>query len=428
MAPYRRSTGFIFAVLLLHAGGCSSGTGPGGDEQILELPRALTTTEVSVIGKSNSFGLDLVRGVVARDARPNIVLSPLSASMALGMVLNGAAGETFEAMRSTLGFGDLSVDEINASYRNLIDLLVDLDPRVEFRIANSVWANADWTFHDAFFQSVTEGFDARIEARDFGVGSTLDEINAWVDDKTNGAIDRIVDALDPDLVMLLLNAIYFDGTWTRRFDPDRTQPGDFHRADGSVVRVPMMSLGNETLPLATTGDYSAVELPYGGGVYAMVVVVPQAPSEARTFIASLDETRLESILGALTSRKVDQVSIPKLTLSYDGLLNETLKAMGMDVVFGLGADFTDMSPDSGGFCISFVRQKTFIDVDERGTRAAAVTGVGVGPTSFNAIIADRPFIFALRERLSGTILFMGVVGDPTATDSGPADEATDCSW
>ena len=100
----------------------------------------------------------------------------------------------------------------------------------------------------------------------------------------------------------------------------------------------------------------------------------------------------------------------------------------MDVAFGLGADFTDMSPDGGGFCISFVRQKTFIDVDERGTRAAAVTGVGVGPISFNAIIADRPFIFALRERLSGTILFMGVVGDPTATDSGPADEATDCSW
>ncbi len=248
-----------------------------------------------------------------------------------------------------------------------------------------------------------------------------------MDEKTNGLIDRILDQLDPNLIMLLLNAIYFDGAWTTSFDPDDTRPGDFHRADGSVVSVEMMSMDEGKLPLATGNDFSAVELPYGGGAYAMVVVVPQPPADARSFLAGLDESRWESILGALTSREVDLVSIPRLTLSYDALLNESLKNMGMDVAFHPGADFTAMSPAGDQFCIDFVRQKTFMEVDEEGTRAAAVTAVRIGLTSFNGIVADRPFVFAIHERLSGTILFMGLVGDPTASDSGPGTEAMDCS-
>ena len=428
--PRRLPEPLLVVILSLVAAGCGDSTGPGDDDPIpdpIELPRALTTNEVSLIATSNAFGLDLVREVVERDDRPNIVLSPLSASMALGMTMNGAAGQTFEAMRSTLGFGGLPVDEINNSYRSLIDLLVELDPEVDFTIANSVWANADVPFHDSFFQSVTVAFDARVETRDFGAGSTLPEINGWVDEKTDGLIDRILDQLDPNLIMLLLNAIYFDGAWTTSFDPEDTRPGDFHRTDGSVVSVEMMSLNEGELALAAGADFSAVELPYGGGAYTMVVVVPQPPTDARAFMASLDRSRWESILAELTTREVDLVSIPKLTLSYDGLLNEALKDMGMDVAFHPGADFTAMSPVGDQFCIDFVRQKTFIEVDEEGTRAAAVTAVGIGPTSFNGVIADRPFVFAIRERLTGTLLFMGLVGDPTVTDSGPAPEAMDCS-
>ena len=135
MFLHRRPVEALVVVLLLHAGGCRDSTGPGQDNPILELPRALTTTEVSLIARSNAFGLELAREVVERDGRPNILLSPLSASMALGMTMNGAAGETLDAMRSTLGFGGLSLEEINDSYRSLIDLLVELDPQVEFTIA-----------------------------------------------------------------------------------------------------------------------------------------------------------------------------------------------------------------------------------------------------------------------------------------------------
>jgi serpin B len=431
MSPQRWASGALLSLLLillvLVTAGCGDFLGPGGSEPITELPRALTAPEMSVIASSNTFGLELWREVAARDDRANLVLSPLSASMALGMTLNGAAAGTFDAMRTTLGFGGLSQEEINEAYRGLIDLLVTLDPDVLFTIANSVWANEDVAFHAEFFDAVSAAFDATVESRDFAAPATLADINDWANEKTQGRIEKILDELSPDLVMLLLNAIYFDAAWTTRFDPADTRSADFHRRDGSSVPMDMMSIADEEFPLAMTADYAAVELPYGGEAYAMVVVVPNPGVEARTFLAGLDESGWSSILGSLTPQKVDQLGIPKLTLSYDGLLNEALKAMGMDVAFRPGADFTRMSPQGDQFCIDFVRQKTFIEVDEEGTTAAAVTAVGVGPTSFLGVIADRPFLFAIRERLSGTLLFVGLVEDPTLEDSGPAEASSDCS-
>ncbi len=405
------------AALLLAACGDPLGPGP---EPITELPRALTSAEQAVVADANAFGLALVADVAGRDGRPNIVLSPLSASMALGMTMNGAAGTTFDAMRQTLGFGELTQEEINGAYRGLIDLLTSLDPDVRFDIANAVWANQGFPFYDAFFQTVAAAFDARAESADFGDPATLDSINAWARENTDGLIERILDRLDPVLKMILLNAIYFDGSWTTQFDPADTHRQDFTREDGSTVQVDMMSLDHVTLPLGGGPDYAAVELPYGGGAFAMVIVVPWSEGGARAFLRGLDAQGWANVIASLHEREVDQVSIPKFTLTYDAYLNDPLKAMGMAVAFGDGADadFTRMSPLGDHLCIDFVRQKTFIEVDERGTRAAAVTAVGVGPDSFTGLIADRPFAFALRERLSGTMLFAGMVGDPTYADPG----------
>jgi serpin B len=399
---------------------------PGGSEPITELPRALTPAEQAVIADANAFGLTLLARMVETDERPNVILSPLSASMALGMTMNGAAGSTFDAMRTTLGFGTLSQVEINDAYRGLIDLLADLDAEVRFEIANAIWANEEVPFHDAFFEAVGAAFDAKVESSDFGSPATLDEINGWVSDNTGGLIERIVDTLDPNLVMLLLNAIYFDGSWTTQFDPDDTRPGTFTREDGTTVEVDMMNLDGVELPLGGGSGYQAVELPYGGGAYSMVVVVPHHPAGARAFVEGLDADQWEGIVAGLNPTEVDLVSIPKFTLDYDAYLNETLKAMGMGVAFAPGADFTGMSPVGDQLCIDFVRQKTFIEVDERGTRAAAVTGVGVGAVSFLGLVADHPFAFAIRERLSGTILFAGMVGDPTAEDPGPEPYEPTC--
>jgi serpin B len=393
---------------------------------ITELPRPLTAEEQAVISASNVFGLDLAARVIAAETRPNVVLSPLSASMALGMTLNGADGATFAAMRDALGFGGLSQEAVNASYRDLIDLLTGLDPSVRFDIANAIWADAGVPFHQAFFDAVAAAFDARAESRDFSDPATVAAINAWVEDRTDGLIDSIVEDLDPALVMLLVNAIYFDGAWTTRFDPEDTRTQVFTREDDSTVDVAMMSLAEVEVAVGGGPTFGAVELPYGGGAFSMVVVLPDAGTSARDLLPTLDAAAWASLVAGLAPRELDRLALPRFTLSYDGYLNDALQAMGMDPAFRPGADFTRLSPIGDQLCIDFVRQKSFIEVDERGTRAAAVTAVGVGVVSFSAFEVDRPFVFALRERLSGTILFIGLVGDPTADDDGPGPVSSDC--
>ena len=422
MSKLRITRAVVPALLLL--AGCGDATGPGDSEPITELPRALTVAEQTVISNGNAFGVQLLRQTVARDRRPNVVLSPLSASMALGMLLNGAEEGTFEAMRSTLGFSGMSRQEINNAYAGLITLLTELDPDVEFDIANSVWANKDVVFQQAFLDAVRTAFQARVESRDFRDPATLTAINGWVSDNTQGLIDTILDQLDPELVTLLINAIYFEGAWTTRFDPAKTRRADFRREDGSTVQVDMMNLDEGKLPLGFGPGYAAVELPYGGQAYSMVVLVSAEP--IRSFVDGLDAAGWQAIVDGLSPREVDLVAIPKFKLAYDAYLNDPLKAMGMEVAFGPGADFSGMIPGGHNLCIDFVRQKTYIEVDERGTKAAAVTAVGVRPNSFNGIIADEPFAFAIRERLSGTLVFVGIVGDPTAPEEDPEPFTSTC--
>jgi serine protease inhibitor len=422
-----RTLRFALPVVAAALASCSQTTEPGSDP-ITELPRPLTTAEQALIGASNVFGLELIARVASEDDRPNVVLSPLSASMALGMTLNGANGATFDSMRAALGFGELDQAEINDSYRELIDLLRDLDPAVRFEIANAVWARDGVPFHEAFFDAVASAFDAAVESRDFADPATVDAINAWVEGKTDGLIDSIVEELDDALVMLLVNAIYFDGAWTTQFDPTDTREEPFTREDGSTVEVPMMTMDDVEVNRGYGADYSAVELPYGGGAYSMVIVLPGEQTPARTWLAGLDAGAWAALVEGLTPGELDLLAVPKYTVSFDAYLNDALRAMGMDVAFRPGADFTRMSPDGDQLCIEFVRQKTFMEVDERGTRAAAVTAVGVGYVSFTGFVVDRPFVVAIRERLSGTLLFIGLIGDPTVADGGPARDPSrdDC--
>ncbi|MEX2473209.1 MAG: serpin family protein [Gemmatimonadota bacterium] len=414
----------VTAVLALLFTACSDPAGPGDVQPITQLPRSLSVAEQEVIARSNTFGLELLRAVVADDERPNVVLSPLSASMALGMTLNGARAGTFDAMSDALGFEGLDQDEINASYRDLIELLTGLDPNVRFKIANAIFANEEITFRDAFFAAVRDAFDAAAASRDFSDPATLQEINAWVDEQTEGLIDRILDDLDPELAMLLLNAIYFEGAWTTQFDPEDTAPGTFETIDGGTVSVPMMKLTEAEVALGGGNGYQAAELPYGGGAFAMTLVVPTG--DPRGFVAGLTDARWSEITGSLGEpTDIDLLSIPKLRLSYDTFLNDALRDLGMAVAFTDQADFSGMTEEVA-LCVDFVRQKTFLEVDEVGTKAAAVTAVGIRPTSFNGLVADRPFVLAIRERLSGTLLFVGLVGDPSVEDSGEPDPQQGC--
>ena len=396
-------------ILLLFPTGCGElFTGPGGQE-ITELPRALSAAEVEIIGAGNRFAFDLL--AQANRAGDNLFLSPLSASMALGMTMNGAAGETWNQMRDVLGFGSLTQEEINASYESLLELLVGLDPSVETALGNSVWTRQGFPVHSDFLDTVREPFDAEVAELDFASPSASARINEWVRAATHGRIEDIVPAVIPyNVVMYLINAIYFKGSWTFRFDSSETRPEPFFLDDGATRTVPLMSLWGD-LPYLENDRFQAVDLPYGGGAFSMTVLLPRQGVSVDTLAASLDAAAWEDIADGFHDTGV-LLFLPRFRMAYERTLNDDLAALGMVDAFDLRADFTRLSP-AGTLLISEVKQKSWVDVNEEGTEAAAATAVEIVAVSSGPVVrADRPFLFFIRERLSGTILFAGKLASP----------------
>ena len=398
------------AVVILAAAGCDTIFGPGDPvpaTTITELPRELTGPEVEAIGASNAFGFDLLREMLSDEPDGSVFLSPFSASMALGMTLNGAAGVTYDAMRSTLRFDGLSEDEINESYRELLRLLVDLDPSVELAVGNAVWYREVRTLRQSFRERVEAYFDARVQGLDFSDPAAADVINAWVRDATRNRIDKIVDPPIPGNVeAFLMNAVYFKAGWMEPFDPEQTREAPFHLPDGSASPVELMTR-TDTLPYHGTDRFDAVDLPYAGGAYSMIVVVPRAGTTVHDLASEMDRTAWDALVTDLRTTRV-KVSLPRFELEWEKVLNDVLKALGMEVAFDGGADFSRMFQDVGVWSDE-VKQKSFVRVDEEGTEAAAVTNVVMVSSMPPEVRADRPFLFAIRERLSGTILFLGVI-------------------
>jgi serine protease inhibitor len=392
-------------------GGCDSILGPGGDPAepqppITELPRELSAQELSLIGASNAFGFELLHRMAQADPEGSVVISPLSASMALGMTLNGADGATFEDMRATLGFGALAEEEINASYRSLIDLLLGLDSTVSTSLANSIWYRPDYTLVGDFSARMTDTFDAAI--RPFPAVAPADSINRWVQEATGGRIEEIApDPLPGNVVAYLINAVHFLAGWTRPFDPDDTHEAPFFQRDGTTAPVQMM-FRDDTMSVHVTSEYAAVELPYGREAYAMTVVVPQGERTVHDLLAGLDEAAWAELVAGFGTQRA-ALWLPRFELEWEADLGDALRPMGMGVAFQAGAaDFSRMFV-GGGPWIDQVLQKTYIRVDEEGTEAAAVTAVIMTDSAPPSIRADRPFLFVIRERLSGTVLFAGVV-------------------
>jgi serpin B len=387
-----------------------------GVEEITGLPRDLTAAEEGLIGSDNVFGLKLFREINLQElANANIFISPLSVAMALGMTYNGAAGETQAAMQETLELQGLTIEEVNESYRSLIDLLRNLDPNVEFILANSIWYRNDLPVKQAFLDVNREYFDADVTGLDFASPSAARTMNAWVDEQTNGRITEIVDDPIPSwLVMFLINAIYFKGDWTYQFHKDLTADGPFFLEGGGQVQVPMMrTRGEIEIGHFFDSEVEAVDLVYGGKAYSMTIVMPAGDGGVSALVQSLDAARWAEIIDGLTTVE-SQVWMPKYTLEYELELNQVLTALGMGIAFEeLAADFSEIA--DWQLYIDKVKHKTFVDVNEEGTEAAAVTSVEVGVVSMPpTVFIDRPFVFAIREKFSGTILFMGRIMNPVA--------------
>lgn len=382
-----------------------------------ELPRDLTVTEMQIIEADQSFSYELFRNTVDFDDEENIMISPLSVSMALSMTLNGAEGETFDAMRKTLKMSGLDLDEINDGYKSLIKLLVELDPEVTLKVANSIWHDDEFLVKQEFLDRLIEVFGASIEDMDFKDPASVNRINDWVNTNTEGLIEKIIDEIPDDMVMYLINAIYFKGNWLYKFDEKDTRIDDFYLENGEKKEVDMM-IQSDRFATYFSEQVHMIELPYGDSLFSMTVLMPADERQP------LDQFISESVTSENLNRwrsdlrtplQKIPVQLPKFEMKYEIKYNDILKAMGMEIAFdAYSADFSgiaDMSPQN--LFISEVKHKTFIRVDEKGTEAAAVTSVGMMPTSMpQSMIVNRPFVFIIHERESGTNLFMGKVMNP----------------
>jgi serine protease inhibitor len=410
----RTTTYTLGALLLVITLGCRDlGTPPDAQQS---QSRPLTSLEQALVASDNTFGFKLFQSVNRDEAGKSVFISPVSVSMALGMTLNGANGTTRDGMAQALEFGGMSQTDINTSYKSLIALLINLDPKVKFQIANSIWYRPDLNVEQSFKDVNKENFDAEINSIDFSAPSAPKTINGWVDRNTNGKIKEIVpDPIPRDMVMYLINAIYFKGTWTYRFDSTKTRDDFFTLTDGSKKPCRMMSQGGSYSYYADD-QVQAIDMPYGDAGFSTTIILPKAGTNIETFISQLTQQQWNTWIGQMGKTKGD-VYLPKFKLEYKKKLNDMLIAMGMSSAFTPGvADFRNIDR-RGGLFISEVMHKTFVQVDEEGTEAAAVTSVGVGRTSIGpsdtfVMRVDHPFVVVIREHHSGTILFIGKIVEP----------------
>lgn len=374
-------------------------------------PVNLTEKAHIIIGNSNSFGIDLFRET-ARAEEGNLMLSPLSASTALSMLLNGCEAATYSQIRDMLGYEDLTMTEINETYQSLANQLLNLDPEISLSLANSVWYRQGFEVKSPFLASLENDYNAEIAALDFSSPSAVTTINNWAKENTNGRIETVLEEIDPMAVMFLMNALYFKGTWTYQFDKSLTAPMAFRPDNGTPVNVDMMT-GKLPCRIFSGTGFTALELNYGQQNFAMDIIVPQGTLE--DYLSGFNAGAWQEIiagLDAVTTPESAELIVPKFKFDFEKILNDQMIALGMSDAFN--PDLADLSGISDAdIYVSFVKQNTFVDVNEEGTEAAAVTTIGVELTSApEPLIVDKPFIFAIRERMSNTLLFIGKVEMP----------------
>lgn len=409
---YRYLLSGISALLILISLGCT--TNVTGPDLKGELPRDLSSVEKKLVENGQSFSFNVFKSTVADDNSENIFISPLSISVALGMTMNGAEGETYEQMKQTLAFKGLSSEEINSGYQSLIELLTTVDPKVKMKIANSVWNREGFEVEEEFINKLEEYFEARVAELDFSDPKSAEVINDWVSENTNGLIEKIINGQIPShMVMYLINAIYFQGDWTYQFDEEKTREQPFYLENGEQTMVDMMNQERD-FNMYANEKVQMIDLPYGDSLFSMTVMMPADENKPlNEFIANdLTKANFDSWISELSGKNMP-LYFPKFELDYEIKMNDILVSMGMEDAFAPSkANFKGINPEAPLF-ISEVKHITYVKVDEKGTEAAAVTSVGIGITSVpQSFSVNRPFVFVIREQNSGAVLFMGKVQNP----------------
>lgn len=370
-----------------------------------------------LIEADNEFGLELFQKIRQSDNNENIMVSPLSVSVALAMAYNGASGETKAEMEKTLKLNGLTTSQINDTYKTLISAIQSSDENVVFEIANSIFYRQGFPFKQNFTDINESVYNAEVSGLNFNLPEAVTTINNWVAEKTHDKIPTIINQINPLDVMILINAVYFNGIWQEKFEQEGTHNLPFTKEDGTVIQVPMMNK-TEKLEYASNDLFRAVKIPYGKGQYNMVVMLPVNGITSKNVISSFTFEKWGAWMKSFSIQNKVDVTLPRFKFEFETGLNSILSAMGMEKAFLPGlADFSGISDEK--IYISSVKHKSYIDVNETGTEAAAVTSI-IFTTTGEVIpdpeviyfTVDKPFVFAITENDTGAILFIGEVANP----------------
>lgn len=366
----------------------------------------LSDAQRDIIENNNAFALNLFSQMKGFDSK---VVSPMSVSYLMGMLANGADGQTRQEIMKAIGCEKVSLKDLNEFYQMMIARANHFDKATTINIADYIALNRQYQLKDGFASTMKNYYQAGIESLDFSKASTLKRINRWCSDHTDGMIPKIIEQVDAYAVSYIMNAIYFNGTWTDKFDTRQTKLENFQGYTRDIKKTQMMHR-NGKYQYMDNADFAAVNLPYGNGSYSMTVILPNRGKSIDEVMAGLDAKKV-SELGRSMDECVVDLKLPRFTISQETSLNDIISKLGAPTMFTSGADFSNFA--SGNLSISKMLQKAKIEVSEEGTKASAVTMAMVAMTALRPeprkveFHANRPFIYMITEHSTGAILFMG---------------------
>ena len=366
----------------------------------------LSDAQRDIIENNNAFALNLFSQMKGFDSK---VVSPMSVSYLMGMLANGADGQTRQEIMKAIGCEKVSLRDLNEFYQMLITHANHFDKATTINIADYIALNCHYQLKDGFASTMQNYYKAGVESLDFSKASTLKRINRWCSDHTDGMIPKIIEQVDADAVSYIMNAIYFNGTWTDKFDTRQTKLENFQSYTRDIKKTQMMHRDGK-YQYMDNADFAAVNLPYGNGSYSMTVILPNRGKSIDEVMAGLNAKKVSELRRSMDECVVD-LKLPRFTISQETSLNDIISKLGAPTMFTSGADFSNFA--SGNLSISKMLQKAKIEVSEEGTKASAVTMAMVAMTALRPeprkveFHANRPFIYMITEHSTGAILFMG---------------------
>ena len=368
-----------------------------------------------LVSANNQFSFQLFSEIKKSQSNKNIFISPTSIAIALSMTYNGAQGKTKDAMAKTLNFEEMNLEEINQANKQLRILLDSLNPDIKLNISNSIWTKQGIPVEQKFLEINQQFYQSQVSQIDFDNPQNSEIINNWVKDNTQGKIEKIIQQLNPDTVMLLLNTIYFKADWQDKFEQYSTHEVPFYLLDGTQKQHPIMFKSN-TYSYYENENFQAINLPYGEGRVSMYVFLPREEVGLEKFAQTLNQENWKNWIKQF-SYQVVRLGLPKFKNEYEITVNDVLKSLGMEIAFNQNeADFSGMRSTPPKLYIDEIKHKTFVEVNEEGTEAAAVTSIGIATMSALItnidMVVNRPFFFAIRDNDSESILFIGEITNP----------------